>query len=132
VDILDNKYQVEQLLGKGGMGEVYRATHLGTKRTVAVKVIHRQLSAHDQFVARFRREAEAATRLRHQNVVDVTDFGIAHTTNGPIASTGSRDESQASWEGPSHCCVLFVAMVILLLFAYFFVSAATVPVVVQF
>ena len=67
------------------MGAVYRATHLGTKRTVAVKVIHPQLSAHDQFVARFRREAEAAGRLRHPNVVDVTDFGIAHTGNGPIA-----------------------------------------------
>ena len=85
MDVLDNKYQVEQLLGKGGMGEVYRATHLGTKRTVAVKVIHPQLSAHDQFVARFRREAEAAGRLRHPNVVDVTDFGIAQTTNGPVA-----------------------------------------------
>ena len=67
------------------MGAVYRATHLGTKRTVAVKVIHPQLSAHDQFVARFRREAEAAGRLRHPNVVDVTDFGIARTTNGPVA-----------------------------------------------
>ena len=67
------------------MGAVYRATHLGTKRTVAVKVIHPQLSAYDQFVARFRREAEAAGRLRHPNVVDVTDFGIAHTTNGPVA-----------------------------------------------
>src|SRR5215218_8346222 len=85
VDTLDNKYQVEQLLGKGGMGAVYRATHLGTKRTVAVKVIHPQLSAHDQFVARFRREAEATGRLRHPNVVDVTDFGIARTTNGPVA-----------------------------------------------
>ena len=85
MDVLDNKYQVEQLLGKGGMGEVYRATHLGTKRTVAVKVIHPQLSAYDQFVARFRREAEAAGRLRHPNVVDVTDFGIAQTTNGPVA-----------------------------------------------
>ncbi|HSL55423.1 MAG TPA: serine/threonine-protein kinase [Pyrinomonadaceae bacterium] len=85
MDLLDNKYQIEQLLGKGGMGAVYRATHLGTKRTVAVKVIHPQLSTHDQFVARFRREAEAAGRLRHPNVVDVTDFGIAHTTNGPVA-----------------------------------------------
>jgi len=85
VDVLDNKYQVEQLLGKGGMGEVYRATHLGTKRTVALKVIHPQLSAHDQFVARFRREAEAAGRLRHPNVVDVTDFGIAQTKSGPVA-----------------------------------------------
>ena len=67
------------------MGAVYRATHLGTKRTVAVKVIQPQLSAHDQFVARFRREAEAAGRLRHPNVVDVTDFGVAQTADGPVA-----------------------------------------------
>ncbi len=85
MDLLDNKYQIEQLLGQGGMGAVYRATHLGTKRTVAVKVIHPQLSAHDQFVARFRREAEAAGRLRHPNVVDVTDFGLAQTAAGPVA-----------------------------------------------
>jgi serine/threonine protein kinase len=85
MDLLDDKYQLEQLLGQGGMGAVYRATHLGTKRTVAVKVIHPQLSTHNQFVARFRREAEAAGRLRHPNVVDVTDFGIARTANGPIA-----------------------------------------------
>jgi serine/threonine protein kinase len=85
VDVLDNKYQIEQLLGQGGMGAVYRATHLGTKRTVAVKVIQPQLSAHDQFVARFRREAEAAGRLRHPNVVDVTDFGLAQTADGPVA-----------------------------------------------
>jgi len=85
VDLLDNKYQTEQLLGQGGMGAVYRATHLGTKRTVALKVIHPQLSAHDQFVARFRREAKADGRLRHPNVVDVTDFGIAQTADGPVA-----------------------------------------------
>ena len=85
MQLLDGKYQIEQLLGEGGMGAVYRATHLGTKRTVAIKVIHPQLSAHDQFVARFRREAEAAGRLRHPNVVDVTDFGFAQTTNGPVA-----------------------------------------------
>ena len=86
VDVLDNKYQIEQLLGQGGMGAVYRATHLGTKRTVAVKVIQPQLSAHDQFVARFRREAETAGRLRHPNVVDVTDFGLAQTADGPVAA----------------------------------------------
>ena len=85
MEILDGKYQIEQLLGQGGMGAVYRATHLGTKRTVAVKVIHPQLSTHDQFVARFRREAEAAGRLRHPNVVDVTDFGFAQTKDGPVA-----------------------------------------------
>ena len=85
MELLDDKYQLEQLLGQGGMGAVYRATHLGTKRTVAVKVIQPQLSTHNQFVARFRREAEAAGRLRHPNVVDVTDFGIARTANGPVA-----------------------------------------------
>lgn len=85
MELLDDKYQLEQLLGQGGMGAVYRATHLGTKRTVAVKVIHPQLSTHNQFVARFKREAEAAGRLRHPNVVDVTDFGIARTANGPVA-----------------------------------------------
>jgi serine/threonine protein kinase len=85
MELLDDKYQIDQLLGQGGMGAVYRATHLGTKRTVAIKVIHPQLSTSDQFVARFRREAEAAGRLRHPNVVDVTDFGFAQTANGPVA-----------------------------------------------
>src|ERR1700752_1418868 len=85
MDILDNKYRTEQLLGEGGMGRVYQATHLGTKRTVAVKVIHPQLSNYNEFVTRFRREAEAAGRLRHPNVVDVTDFGLAETSSGPVA-----------------------------------------------
>ncbi|HEY6804336.1 MAG TPA: serine/threonine-protein kinase [Pyrinomonadaceae bacterium] len=85
MELLDGKYQIEQLLGEGGMGSVYRATHLGTKRTVAVKVISSQLSANHEFVARFQREAEAAGRLRHPNVVDVTDFGFAQTANGPVA-----------------------------------------------
>ena len=85
MELLDDKYQIEQLLGQGGMGAVYRATHLGTKRTVAVKVIHPQFSTNNEFVARFRREAEAAGRLRHPNVVDVTDFGFAQTTRGQEA-----------------------------------------------
>ena len=85
MELLDDKYQIQQLLGQGGMGAVYRATHVGTKRTVAVKVIHPQLSTNPEFVARFRREAEVAGRLRHPNVVDVTDFGFAQTARGPVA-----------------------------------------------
>jgi serine/threonine protein kinase len=84
-ELLDGKYQIESLLGEGGMGAVYRAVHLGTKRTVAVKVIHPQFSGNEEFVARFRREAEAAGRLRHPNVVDVTDFGFARTAAGRVA-----------------------------------------------
>ena len=85
MELLDGKYQIEQLLGQGGMGAVYRATHVGTRRTVAVKVIRPELSTHNEFVARFRREAEAAGRLRHPNVVDVTDFGVTQTSRGPVA-----------------------------------------------
>jgi serine/threonine protein kinase len=84
-DLLDGKYRIEERLGQGGMGAVYRATHLGTRRTVAVKVIHPRLSSDDEFVFRFRREAEAAGRLRHPNVVDVTDFRFAPTPAGRVA-----------------------------------------------
>ena len=75
--VLDDTYLIERQLGRGGMGAVYLATHLGTDRPVALKVITPQFMADDEFVERFRREAKAAGRLRHPNVVNVTDFGFA-------------------------------------------------------
>ena len=77
--VLDEKYRLERLLGRGGMGAVYLATHLGTERYVALKLITPQFMRNEEFVARFKREARAAGRLRHPNVVDVTDFGFTHT-----------------------------------------------------
>ncbi len=82
---LDGKYQMTRELGKGGMGTVYLATHLGTERPVAVKIIAPQFMQRAEFVERFRREAKAAGRLRHPNVVDVTDFGFAATSGGEVA-----------------------------------------------
>jgi len=82
---LDDKYLIGRRLGQGGMGAVYKATHLGTTRAVAIKIIHPQLSGNQEFVERFRREAEASGRLRHPNVVDVTDFGFARTRSGQVA-----------------------------------------------
>lgn len=73
---LDNKYLIEKLLGKGGMGSVYQAIHTGTKRIVAVKVIAPQFMRNRELLIRFQREAEASGRLRHPNVVNVTDFGV--------------------------------------------------------
>ena len=84
-EVLDGKYRVERQLGEGGMGAVYFATHLGTERPVAVKVIAPQFMQHDEFVERFRREARAAGRLRHPNVVDVTDFGFALVGKDQVA-----------------------------------------------
>ena len=82
---LDEKYQIERELGRGGMGTVYLATHLGTERPVAIKIIAPQFMKRPEFVERFRREARAAGRLRHPNVVDVTDFGFAPTAEGQVA-----------------------------------------------
>jgi len=82
---LDDKYKIERELGRGGMGTVYLATHLGTERPVAVKIIAPQFMQRAEFVERFRREARAAGRLRHPNVVDVTDFGFSDTNGGQVA-----------------------------------------------
>lgn len=84
-EVLDAKYRLEHLLGKGGMGAVYLATHLGTERYVALKLISPQFMRNNEFVERFKREARAAGRLRHPNVVDVTDFGFADVKTGQVA-----------------------------------------------
>src|ERR1044071_75087 len=82
---LDEKYLIERELGRGGMGTVYLATHVGTERPVAVKVIAPQYMERSEFIERFRREARAAGRLRHPNVVNVTDFGFSDTSEGRVA-----------------------------------------------
>ena len=83
--VLDEKYRLERLLGQGGMGAVFLATHLGTDRYVALKLIAPQFMLNPEFVERFKREARAAGRLRHPNVVDVTDFGFSGTGQDRVA-----------------------------------------------
>ncbi len=72
---LDGKYHLEERLGMGGMGTVYRARHLLIDRPVAVKVLNRLFVEDEAARTRFRREARAAGRLQHPNAVTVTDFG---------------------------------------------------------
>jgi serine/threonine protein kinase len=83
-EVLDAKYRLDKHLGAGGMGAVYLATHLGTTRVVAVKLIASKWAADPQFLARFQREAQACGRLRHPNIVNVTDFGIAKASRGDM------------------------------------------------
>lgn len=73
--ILDEKYQLQERLGVGGMGTVYRARHLLIDRPVAIKVLNRLFVEDEAARIRFRREARAAGRLQHPNAVTVTDFG---------------------------------------------------------
>lgn len=72
---LDEKYRIEQRLGEGGMGAVYRARHLQMDRPVAIKVLHENLLEDEAARIRFQREARAAVRLQHQNAIFVSDFG---------------------------------------------------------
>jgi serine/threonine protein kinase len=83
--ILDQKYRIERQLGEGAMGAVFQAMHLGTTRPVALKVIVPQLAANQEFGQRFKREAEAAGRLNHPNVVNVTDFGVTQVAQCDLA-----------------------------------------------
>jgi serine/threonine protein kinase len=73
---LDNKYQIQHVLGKGGMGAVYLATHLALNRTFAVKLIDPQNVSQGDYLQRFELEAKALGRLKHPNIVEVTDYGI--------------------------------------------------------
>lgn len=73
--ILDEKYRLDEQLGIGGMGTVYRARHLLIDRPVAVKVLNQRFVEDEAARTRFRREARAAGRLQHTNAVTVTDFG---------------------------------------------------------
>ncbi len=68
-------FEVESLLGKGGMGSVYRARQVSLDRPVALKLLVPYLALDKDFVARFRREARAAAALNHPNLVQVYDFG---------------------------------------------------------
>ena len=72
---LTDKYRIEERIAEGGMGAVYRATHILMEKTVAIKVLHPALAADDKIVARFTREAKAASRISHPHALTVTDFG---------------------------------------------------------
>lgn len=71
---LGGRYQIESLLGQGGMSAVYKATDPNLGRVVAVKLIHPHLSSDPEFVRRFEEEARAVAQLRHPNIIQVYDF----------------------------------------------------------
>lgn len=75
-DVVNETYEVQSRLGAGGMGVVYRVVHRGLQRSFAAKVIHASVAADGGFLERFEREAVALGRLKHPNIVDVTDYGV--------------------------------------------------------
>lgn len=73
-DILDNRYEIVERLGAGGMGEVFKATHLHLGATRVIKVIHPHISGNADAAERFIREARTSTKVHHQNVATLHDF----------------------------------------------------------
>ncbi|MDC0668861.1 serine/threonine-protein kinase [Nannocystis radixulma] len=72
---LADRYRLEKVIGHGGMGTVYRAEHVVIRKPVAVKVLDAAHSERRVEVQRFLNEARSASKIRHENVVDITDFG---------------------------------------------------------
>ena len=73
--MLDEKYRLDQLLEVGGMGAVYVGTHTKLQKQVAIKVLRRELAQIPDMIERFQREAIAASRIGHENIVNVSDLG---------------------------------------------------------
>ncbi len=76
-ELIADRYELEQLVGTGGMSSVYRARDRLLERTVAIKILHEHHSRDEGYVERFRREARAAAKLSHPNIVTVIDRGEA-------------------------------------------------------
>ena len=73
--LLNNRYRLLELVGSGGMAVVYRAIDLLLQREVAIKILREDYASDPAFLARFQREAQAAARLHHPNIVTVYDVG---------------------------------------------------------
>jgi serine/threonine protein kinase len=90
---LDDKYEVIDKLGEGGMGAVYEAVHRRIGRHVAIKMLRPELAAHPLSRHRFEREARAAAAAGHPNVVQVTDIGELREPSADGRTAGEHARS---------------------------------------
>ncbi len=74
-EVIQGKYRLDKRLGLGGMGEVWRATHLGTGREFAIKLMHAHIAASSLSRDRFAREARVSAQINHPSIIDVFDVG---------------------------------------------------------
>jgi serine/threonine-protein kinase len=80
-------YRIEETIGRGGMGVVYKATQLSLGRPVAIKVLPAETAEHPQFLERFHREVDVLSKLSHPNVVTVFERGVVDGRPDPTSST---------------------------------------------
>ena len=75
--VIEDKYRLDEQIGRGSMGAVYRGTQLMVDRSVAIKLLHPTFAGHDKIQARFEVEAKAIARLNHPNCITLFDFGYS-------------------------------------------------------
>ena len=73
---IDGRYEVEKVLGEGGMGLVYKARHIVLNKPLAIKVLRPDVSRDEEIITRFRQEAQSASAIGNQHIIDISDFGI--------------------------------------------------------
>lgn len=94
--IINDRYRIEHLLGKGGMGAVYAAKHVVLGKTVAVKFLHLEFVNDEDIVKRFYREAQAAAAIGHTNIIEVLDVGVSENQEPYLVMEYLEGESLAT------------------------------------
>ena len=113
---LDGRYFVEKKIGEGGMGVVFSARHAVIERPLAIKVLKREVMRDTATIQRFVREAKAASRIGHPNIVDVTDFGttpdgMTYSVMEYVAGETLGGALRASAPFPAHRAVKIAAQI---------------------
>ncbi len=104
--IVEGRYKVLDLIGRGGMGEVYKVEHVRMGKIAAMKLLHQELAREPEIVARFQREAKAVSKLSHPHTVQVFDFGeqdgslflVMEYVRGQDLGTVCREEGHLTYK----------------------------------
>ncbi|MDY0000581.1 MAG: protein kinase, partial [Polyangia bacterium] len=105
--VVADRYRILKLLGQGGMGVVYLAEHVVIEKRVALKVLNEELTHSRDAVSRFIYEAKAASKIGHENIIDINDFGttpeggvffVMEFLDGSDLADLLKDQGRIGWE----------------------------------
>ena len=91
---LDGRYEITELIGEGGMADVYRATDVVDNKTVAVKILKKEFAENEEFLRRFRNESKAIALLSHPNIVKVYDVNFSDRLQYIVSASSSSSWSK--------------------------------------
>ena len=107
---LDGRYEITELIGVGGMADVYKATDVVDHKTVAVKILKKEFAENEEFLRRFRNESKAIAVLSHPNIVKIYDVGfsdkiqyiVMEYIDGITLKEYMENEKVLSWKDSVH------------------------------